>query len=85
MALIGTHGHPGSTVLTHDPDVQAVYHDGMWELDASGGDGFVWNDRDTHSFTARRRDRPGTVGVRAARSRDASYGRLLRLVESLMA
>jgi hypothetical protein len=85
VALIGTHGRTGSAVSLGDANVDAVYHDGMWELDGSGTDQFVWNDRDVHSITARRRDRPGTIAVRAARSRDASYGRLLRIVQRLTA
>ena len=89
VALIGTHGHPGSTVLLADGGGEATYHDGMWEL-ADGApstsvDQFRWNDRDTHSLTVRLADGSGTVAVRGARSRDASYGGLLRLVEHLTA
>lgn len=89
VALIGTHGHAGHRVLLEDRSVEAIYHDGMWELSGDPAQGSTdleqlrWNARDTHSITVRRPGGAGTVAVRGARSRDAAYDGLLRLIEHL--
>lgn len=80
VALIGTDGRAGSQIALAN-GIQAIYHDGMWEL--ASDDQLLWNDRDAHSLTVKRAAGWGTVAVRGARSRAASFGHLLRLLDGV--
>jgi hypothetical protein len=81
--LAGTEGRPGATVLVGDRT--AVYHDGMWDVDAdiaeaSGVDkAFRWRTDLAHSVTIRAGDQ--VIGIRAVRSVDLAE--LLKVAASL--
>lgn len=80
VALIGTHGRDG-TVVRLPSGADAIYHDGLFELVDETE--LRWSDTDAHSITV---SQPGlgTVAVRGARTRGASFGHLLRVAAQLI-
>ena len=82
-ALAGTEDRAGATVVVGDRT--AVYHDGMWDVDADIAEthgvekAFRWRTDLAHSLTLRSGDR--VLGIRAARS--VELGELLKVAASL--
>lgn len=83
--LIGTHDRAGTPVDLGIPGVSAVYHDGVWQVDADifeaeGLDAAMrWDTTSVHSLTVRTADR--VFGVRAPREIDVEE--LVAVVRSL--
>ena len=85
QALAGTEGARGVRVDLGVPGVEAIYHDGIWHVDADVADehgvdkGFAWLTGTCHSLTVRTATR--VYGVRAPR--DVPLAELVAIAASL--
>jgi hypothetical protein len=83
--LTATENRPGTPVDLGKPDVSAVYHNGMWAMDAdlAQAEGperaLYWHTGSAHSITVRTTDL--VLGIRAPR--ELSYAELVKIARSL--
>jgi hypothetical protein len=83
--LTATEGRPGTPVDLGKPGVSAVYHNGMWAMDADlaeaqgAENSLYWHTGSAHSITVRTEDH--VLGIRAPR--DVSFSELVKVASSL--
>lgn len=87
--LVATENHPGQVVDLGAPEVNAVYHDGMWiigqgqDQEDAGATFLHWDTSAIHSITARWPT--GMAAVRGPKGRGVGYDELVKVAKSLFA